>query len=474
MGWTDRYALVFGTTVALLLLAPFVQDALTGLGHQADPVRAGAGLALLGFLYAGYLASARAFGPVALPAADAAWLLLSPLSRRRVLARPALVLLGVAVAGGLALGVSLLAVLGAPPGRTALLVAAALVLGVSATVGGTAVAVLAQAADPWDGWLRLGILAVVVAAVLAALLSGPAGRLAQAVPASLGAALVAACAVAAALAVRLAWARLGRIHARDLLAASTRLDRVATATTMLDPGTLTWIAEDAHWRGRALRSRRWPGLPAPLALAWHDWRRLGRRPGRLAVLLASAALPALAVRAAGGVAPVAVALVAAGALAATASCTVGARRDADDPALARLSGVAPRAALAARALLPALVGGLWLALALAGLAAADGLPGGPWWPLALPAAPALAAGALRMARRPPVDHTMPVVTTPAGPLPTGPTLWALTGADLALLGCLPTLQALLAPSTSLGPTLVAQAGTGTAVLVLYLWRARTR
>ncbi|WP_344586957.1 DUF6297 family protein, partial [Actinomadura vinacea] len=320
MGWTDRYALVFGTSVALLLLAPYVQDVLTGLGRQVDPTRAGAGLALLGLLYTGYLVLARAFGPLALPAADAAWLLLSPLPRRRVLALSSLVLLGVAVVGGLALGVSLLAVLGAPD-HTVLRLAAALVLGVSATTGGTAAAVLAQGSESWDGRLRVAILAVAVAAVLAAFLSGPAGRLVQTVPASLGATLAAAGAVAAALAVRMAGARLDRVHARDLLAASTRANRAATATAMLDPGALTMVAEDAYWRGRALRSRRWPMLPAPLALAWHDWRRLGRRPVRLAALFASTMLPALAALEAGGAAPIAVALAAAGALGAAASCT---------------------------------------------------------------------------------------------------------------------------------------------------------
>ncbi|MFF5262608.1 DUF6297 family protein [Actinomadura viridis] len=474
--WTDRYVLLSGSAVVSLLIAPVVQDVLAGLDRRADPAQVGAGLALLGLLYAGSLALARAFGPVALPAADAAWLLLSPLPRRRVLMRPALILLGVAVVAGLVLGVSLLAVLGAPD-HTVLRSAVALALGVCATVGGTAVAVLAQTSAPWDGGSRMMIVAVAAVAVLAALLSGPAGRLPQTVPAVFGAALAAACCVAAALAVRLAWIRLDRVHARDLLAASARVRQVTTAATVLDVGSLTWAAEDARWRGRVLRSRRWPRLPAPFALAWHDWRRLGRRPGRLGVLLASTALPALAMRAAGGTSLVVVALTAAGALAAAASCTAGARRDAGDPALHRLAGVHPRAALAARSALPALVGGLWLAVALAGLEAAGGLPGGPWWPLALPAAPALAAGALRMARRPPVDHAMPVIDTPAGAIPTGPALWALTGADLALLGCAPVLYVLYvlsAGSAAPGPVLAAQAVTGAATLGLYLLRARTR
>jgi hypothetical protein len=196
--------------------------------------------------------------------------------------------------------------------------------------------------------------------------------------------------------------------------------------------------------------------------------RLGRRPGRLALLAASAALPALAARAVDGTAPAAMASL--GALLAAASCAAGARRDAGDPALSRLTAVGPRAALAARSVLPALVGGLWLASALAGLEAAGALPGGPWWPLAFPCAPALAAGALRMARRPPVDHAMPVVATPLGAIPTGPLIWALTGADIAVIGCAPALDALARRPAGFGPVLAAQAVAGAVVLGLYLLR----
>ncbi|MEV5569286.1 DUF6297 family protein [Spirillospora sp. NPDC052269] len=463
--WGDRYALGFGGLVVVLLLAPVVLDTLKVLGHSSDPARAGAGVALLGLLYAGFLMLARAYGPISVSAADAAWLLLSPLPRRRVLGRSALILVGVGVVGGLALGMGLLAALGAPD-QGVLRLVAALTLGLAATVGGLALAVLGQASAAWDGRLRTAILAVAAAAVLAAVLSRPVGRAVQAIPASSAATAAAVCALAAALAARLAWSRLERIHARDLLEASTRVNRVATATTLLDPGSLTWTVEDVHWRGRTLRSHAWPRLPAPLAVAWQDWVRLGRRPGRLAVVAASAALPALAARAADGTSPMAMASL--GALLVAASCAAGARRDAGDPALSRLTAVGPRATLAGRAVLPALVGGLWLALALAGLQAVGVLSGGPWWPLALPCAPALAAGALRMARRPPVDHAMPVIATPVGAIPTGPFLWAMTGADIALIGCAPALNALAKPPAGLGPVLVAQAVAGVAVLGLYL------
>jgi hypothetical protein len=88
------------------------------------------------------------------------------------------------------------------------------------------------------------------------------------------------------------------------------------------------------------------------------------------------------------------------------------------------------------------------------------------------AAPALAAAALRMARKAPVDHAMPVIDTAGGAIPTGPLLWALTGVDLALLGCLPAFVALTAPPAGVAALLAAQALAGAAVLVAYVLRAR--
>ncbi|MEV4257381.1 DUF6297 family protein, partial [Spirillospora sp. NPDC049652] len=181
--WSDRYALGFGALVAVLLLAPVVRDALEVLGRSSDPARAGAGLALLGLLYTGFMVLARVYGPLSVSAADASWLLLSPLPRRRVLGRPALLLLCVGVVGGLALGLGVLAAVGAPD-QGVLRLVAALTLGLSAVVGGLAATVLGQTSATWDARVRTAILAVAVAAVLAAVLGRPVGRAVQAVPAS--------------------------------------------------------------------------------------------------------------------------------------------------------------------------------------------------------------------------------------------------------------------------------------------------
>ncbi|MCG5218333.1 DUF6297 family protein [Streptosporangium soli] len=473
--WSDRYAMLFGLVLVGATVAQPVSAAIAAAARQADPSRMGAGIVLLALAYLCLLGLARMFGPVALPAADAAWMVLSPLPRRGVLGKSAGILLAVSLTAGLVLGLAAFAVFGAGD-QVVWRLAAALLLGVSATAGGMATAVLAQSSQPWDSWLTLTMAAAATVAALAALLeAGPGRQLLTAVaaaPASASAALAGLAAATAALLVRLAWRSLDRIPTRTLLAASTRVGHVATATVSMDPGALTWIAEDNHWRGRALRSRPWPALPAPLALAWQDWRRLARRPRRAAALLATAVLPAVAAQAGGGLAPpVTVLVTVAGGLAVAATAASGARRDGDNPSLARLLGVDRRAALAARAVLPALLVASWLTLALGGLLAAGALTGGPWWLFGPLAAPALAAGALRAARRRPIDHSMPVIDTPGGAIPTGPALWALTGVDLAALGTLPLVVALVFQPGALGGFLVAQAVTGAAVLAGYLIRA---
>ncbi|MFG3436487.1 DUF6297 family protein [Nonomuraea sp. NPDC047897] len=499
-GLLDRYMTVFGVLMAAAVLGNPLSAALAGLAGRMEPARAAAGLALVAVAWAAFVALARVAGPVALPAADAAWLVLSPLDRRGVLARTARVLLATAVVVGAVLGLAALAALGAPDALVWRLVAA-VVLGVSATAGTMALAVLGQATPTWNGWLTAVTTALLLVAVLlgvaamggrawsafgpvTVVLTWPAA-LADASPAWV-AAVAGGAASAAALLVRRAWSALGHMPARAVLAASTRVGHVATATTTLDPSALTWAAEDNHWRTRRLRSRPWPSFPAPFALAWHDWRRAARRPGRLVALPATAVLPTVLAQALGGTAggaapglpPIVVASVLAGAVAVAVVHTAGSRRDGDNPALSRLAGVGRRPALAARALLPALLGGAWAAAALAGLMLVGALPAGPtaglggaWWLFGPAMAPAVAAGALRMARRGPVDHSMPVIDTPGGAIPTGPLFWALTGVDLAVLGCLPALAALAAGPDGIGGLLAAQVVTGLAVLAGYVLRA---
>lgn len=463
-GWQERYTALFGAAMLIAIVSQPIASALGSLARQADPARAGSGLALVAVAYAAYLTLARAAGPVVVSAADASWRLLSPLPRRTVLGRTTLALLAISVLSGLVLGVALISALGAPD-HTSLRLTVALVLGVGAGLGGMALTVLGQASPAWDEWVQALIAFTVVAAVLLAVLGAGSGRhlitVLTGAPVDLAVAAAGCAAAVATFLVRQAWIALDRLPARAIIAASTRSGQVAQATVMVDPGALTWAAEDNHWRARTLRSRPWP-VRGAWALAWQEVRRTARRPVRFAVLVSSCALPALAVAA--GLTAVATVLVMAGALGAAASVTAGARRDSDNPALSRLLAVGRRAATSARALPPALLGAAWLSAALAGMSATGALSAGPWWLLGPACAPALAAAALRMAGRRPVDHSLPIIDTPGGAIPTGPLLWAMTGVDLALLGCAPTLVALAVQPADLIPYLMAQALTGLGVI----------
>jgi len=163
----------------------------------------------------------------------------------------------------------------------------------------------------------------------------------------------------------------------------------------------------------------------------------------------------------------------AGAMAAGTQGTAAIRRDTNDPVLSRLLGVDAGAALAARAVLPALLSAAWLALALALLTLTGELPGaqGPvLWPLlGLAAGPGAAAAALRIARTAPVSPADQGPDTPAG----NPPPWLVTRAGSVLLGLAGAYPALRAVFTGRVPggTFVTQVAVSAVVLGGYLMLA---
>ena len=470
--WYDWYSTGFAVVLAVVLLwdllaQPF--DRLNGPGGTggAAQAQAVAGAALVIGAAAGLLVLAQALGPLALSPADAAWLLLTPLDRRDVLRRPAAATAGIAVAAGGVLGVLALAMAGPflrlPNGPgTHRVPWAWLLLCAVAGAGFFAAAMLTGVlAQPWPRWrVRLRAAGAVVG--VAATVGAVAGerwtvvsraitdRFAELDTGSFG--LIAVVAVAAAgTAALLVRRMLPRFPAGVVRAGSARAGTVLLAAAFLNVPLLTWIAEDSHWRGRRLDSRPWPRLAAfsprlgpAFVLAWADWRRLGRRPAVLAALAVSALAPALAGAAFTGRAHgwVTAAVLLAGAMAAGTQGTAATRRDTNDPALRRLLGADAEAALIARAVLPALLGAAWLALALALLALTGELPGALWPVLGLAAGPGVAAAALRIARTAPIN---PADQGPDAPVTAPP--WLLTRAGSLLLGLVaawPTLRAVYA------------------------------
>jgi len=497
--WYDWYFMVFVVGLAAVLLSDLLAQPfgrLAGSGGLA-PAQAVAGAALVIGSAAGLLVLAQAFGPLALSPADAGWLLLTPLDRRDVLRRSAAMTAAVSALAGGALGVLGLAMAGPylrPGPRTHRVPWAWLVLAAVGGAGFLVAAVLAGVlAQPWPRWrarLRVAGAAVGAVAVVAALTGerwtgvslSVAGRFAALSTGTFG--LIAVAAVAAAcLGALLVRRMLPRFPAAVVRADSMRAGTALMAAAFLNVPLLTWLAEDSHWRGRLLASRPWPrgpafvpGLSPAFVLAWADWRRLARRPAVLTALTVSALAPALTGAAFTGHTQgwTTATVLLAGAVAAGTQGTTATRRDTNDPTLRRLLGVGARTALGARAVLPALLGAVWLALALTLLVLTGELPGRPldgWlWPLSgLAAGPGMAAAALRIARTAPINPADQGSDTPMGTAPS----WLITRAgsvSLGLAAAYPTLRAVLAGQVH-GSTFAAQLAASAVVLGGYLIRA---
>jgi len=495
--WYDWYSMGFAVVLTVILLGDLLAQPfgrLTGSG-QAAPAQAVAGAALVAGAAAGLLMLAQALGPLVLSPADAAWLVLTPLDRREVLRRPAVVAAVIGIVAGAVLGVLALAMAGPflrLPAGSHRVPWAWLVLAAAGGAGFFTAAMLAGVlAQPWPRWrarLRWLGAVVAVAATAGAVAGERWGVVSRAVTdwfagldgGTFGLLAVAGAALAGAAAL-LVWRMLPRFPAGVIRAGSARAGTVLLAATFLNVPLLTWIAEDSHWRGRRLGSRRWPRLafaprlgaalgPATV-LAWADWRRLGRRPALLVAVAVSTLAPALAGAAFTGHAHawVVAAVLLAGAMAAGTQGTAALRRDVNDPALSRLLGVDAGAALRARAVLPVLLSAGWLALALALLALTGELPGALWPVLGLAAGPGVAAAALRVARTAPLNPADPGPDTPAGPAPP----WLLTRAGSVLLGAAgayPALRAVFAGQLH-GSTVLAQVAVSAIVLGGYLMLA---
>jgi hypothetical protein len=346
--------------------------------------------------------------------------------------------------------------------------------GAGCSLAAVAAEALAQPGERTRSLVRACCALLAVIALAGALAGQGSAAVVRTVTAAFGglttAEFTAAASAAAALAC-LAWLLLWRaaaaFPATALRADSARSGRAMLAAGVLNFSLLFWIAEDSHWRGRLLRSRPWPRMPAPMTLAWADWRRLGRRPGPLAVVVVASVFPALCGAAFTGRAHgilIAAALVA-GAMAAGLQGTVNARRDMDSAVLRRLLGVAPGQVLAARAVLPALLCTTWLTLALTVLPAVGALDGW-WWPLLGLAGPGVAAGVLRLARTAAVDPANRGPDTPMGNTPP----WMISrviSIAVAALGSYPLIRAVLHGHAGAG-TAVGQVLVSAVVLGIYL------
>ncbi|GIH69787.1 DUF6297 family protein [Sphaerimonospora thailandensis] len=443
-GWQRAYyrLVAAGLTAAIggPQIARLTSWLFDGSGIGSHPL----GLALLLAAFAGVMMLVSWAGPIVVSPADVRWLVLSPLNRRRTLARSALILLTLLTAAGATIGVLGAAVFGRP-GELLF----GVLLGSAAMAAAGSAAVLLQEAEAKLDWIRLAAISLV--AVAGALI-----WLRPELPGLSTAQVAGAALIAAGLLMRLAWRALASFPARVLVNASARMVTAAAASLGLEPALLASVAEERYWRHRRLRSRRWP-RDGRWLIVRSDLRMLSRRPGRLTVLAGLTALPTI-VCLAGGTLSIAVAVLLAGGLSAATTAAAGARWEAQNPEIPRMLAMR---GLSARAVVPAALVALWVGTAFAILSLAGFTP--IWCILyGLAAAPGLTAGALRMARRGPVNHAMPVIDLGLGGIPTGPLFWAIAGVDIAALGNAPLLFGMTPLS------LAVQAILGAALLAAYL------
>jgi hypothetical protein len=491
--WVDWYVAGFALVIAAIYGSDFLASPLSRLtkpvGHaaatHAAATQAVAGAGLVIGVGVGLLLLAQALGPLALSPADASWLLLTPLGRRAVLRRSALTVAVLATFAGALLGVLVLAMAGpylrlarsGLPGSWLFLSAVA---GAGCCLAAVAGEALAQPRERPRSVIRAVCLAVAVVAAAGGVAGERWSVVTRAVTAVFGGLSTPVFDTAAVVALALAcvtwlllWRQLASFPAGVLRTDSARSGRALLAAQFLNFSLLFWMAEDNHWRGRLLRSRPWPKLPPALALAWADWRRLGRRLGTLVFLAIAAVVPdLLGVAITGWIRPdlIAAALIA-GALAIGVQGTTATKRDNIDPALRRLLGVDPGQALVARAVLPSLLSGCWLALALTVLCAAGTLSGWLWPLLGLIAGPGVAAGVLRMARTAPINPADRGPDTPMGN--TAPWLVSrMLSVIVAVIGAAPLIAALLKGHVH-ATTVIDQCAASVIVLWVYLMVARS-
>jgi hypothetical protein len=156
----------------------------------------------------------------------------------------------------------------------------------------------------------------------------------------------------------------------------------------------------------------------------------------------------------------------------SAAASAGAKRDFGSPALGRLMGTGQRTTLAARAVLPAVLSAVWIAIALEALAMARVQPAG-LWPLGIAAGPAAAVVGMRLARTGPIDWALAVVDTPLGSFNLG-IVGRLVTMCLGIVSCAPMLGAVLTERAASAGPVVVQAVFSVITLGGYLLFARTR
>lgn len=458
-GFSDAFGDLYMVGVAVLMAAAMVFS-LAGrlaLGHasaQPDVAASGpwldagwlgllAALAVLGAL----VGLATRLGPLAVSSAESVWWLSLPVERRTLLRTAAWRWPGIGLLGGAVTGAAVGIAAGAAPSG---LVGAA-VTGGALTASAIELAGLAQ---PHPGVHRIigrvadvMVMTTPVLGVLVALAAWPAPRLP-------GGVIVAAVAFsAAAVGLMLCWdARLDRVPGVSLRSQGASADEALVAVLSLDPRglgrALSARSEPARRRARWLvratlrvagRSRRARVALVVVLAEWALFVRTRRYPVQVMV---AGCLPALALLVPTPRPAVVVSATLVGAYLAALATVDGIRRAQVVPALNTMLPLGETGLRLARLVVPTVVMAFWSAAVTTLLAWRFGEVAGHL-ELGLLAAPMWAAAAGRGASRPIPDFSGPLIMTPMGAIPPGLSAVVARGPDLAVVGSIPVIIALV-------------------------------
>ncbi|NYD43301.1 DUF6297 family protein [Nocardioides panaciterrulae] len=379
------------------------------------------------------LALARLFGPVFVSPAVDSWLMTAPVDRGSVLRPRLLGAVGIALVGGglVAAGASAVA---AFPG------AALLSFTFSAALLSAVAVCLAALSQSAGGVVARLLTWVLVAAVWGGLLVLALGRAPVADPPVGSPAWVTGVLVAAALTLALlalAVRRLPRLRRRDVAAGGALAPGVSGALASLDLALAFDVVVAHRWTGHGSVRPRRGGPSGAAALVWLDLTRVRRSPQTVLLLVAAVVVPYATETAGGGRVVVLVAALT-GFLTGLPLLT-GVRALTRTPSIARAM---PFPAATTRMATLAVPAGLLAAYGLATAGALDGSlgvdPGHAVVFGVVVGAAALAAATRWVTGRPP-DYSKPLVTTPAGAVPTNLYGSAARGFDVLVLTTAPVL-----------------------------------
>ena len=464
--WGDVVEEVYVGVVSAAVLGSMFVSGLLGVGQVSDLACTSSGcrsartvlpwVAVLGALLV-VLMLARLLGPVFASPATARWLLPSPLPHELIL-RPRLTVM--LTTSGLASGALVAAVFTSVGSSVALLALGSLLAAAAALLVMAAAAVDQGGATARSGRWQAALGLLVWAALAAQAVGAIPASAVSGAPPGWWWTLPAATALGAAGVTRLARRRLARLRMRDLAPGGDLVPGLSGAFATLDLSLVHDLVLAHRWRRRGSVVPRRGGPSGAMALVHSDLGRLRRSPRQLLVVAAVVVVPWSVASAGAGRATVLVAVLTGflvglpllGALRVLTRTPTVARTLPFPPAVSRACAlVVPLASLLIFGLsttppLHEAVGGAWADAAAMGLAVGVA---------------ATAASARWVTGRPP-DYGRPMVSTPAGAVPTNLYGSVLRGFDIALLTSAPML---LSPTAAGAGWTVVVAGAVLAYLV---------